>query len=303
MAINWKSREFIATVASIFGTTKTARRHIRDRIRFRGMLSDAPRTHLPVKKYSRRINVAFCFNDNGYKLACVSIRSLVMASDNRCDYDIYCVVDRGVSQSHRHSIERMIRGTKSRIIFLTANHDFDSAYRGGWPAAMWWRLQLPKLLPQIDQIIYADIDVIFCDDLIELSRLDMGHNLLAGVRDYPNGYINSGVLVMNLKEMRRTQMYDKWLRVAHTKKYKNPDQDMLNYTSRGRIIFLPLKYNFQTMLGKWIFRTHSEYEINELKYNLVVIHYSNWLKPWYAPNMRPMFSEIWWRVARDTGLF
>ena len=303
MRINWKQRERIATVASVFGWTKTNRRQIRDKIRFHNILSTTPRPRLPMKKYENRISVAFCFNDNGYKQACVSIKSLVMASENRCDYDIYCVVDDGVPTTHRRTVSKMTRGTKSRVIFLTALNDFDNSYRCNWPAAVWWRLGLPKLLPDVDKVIYADIDTLFFDDLIELDRMDMGKNILGAVRDYPNGYVNSGFLVMNLKRIRTEKIYDKWLRISQIKRYKNPDQDLLNYSLRGRIVFLPLKYNFQTMLGKWIFRAHSEYEIDDLKYNLVVMHYSNWLKPWHTPDRRPIFSDHWWRVARETGLY
>ena len=74
MRINWKQRERIATVASVFGWTKTNRRQIRDKIRFHNILSTTPRPRLPMKKYENRISVAFCFNDNGYKQACVSIK-------------------------------------------------------------------------------------------------------------------------------------------------------------------------------------------------------------------------------------
>ncbi len=302
MRNNWKTREFIAKILSIIGRTRTARRQIRDKIRFKHIIG-APRQHIPLHKYNKRIPIAFCFNDNGYKLACVSIKSLILASKNRCDYDIYCVVDSGVSPEHRKIVSSMTHGTKSRIIFLSANNDFDNAYRSGWPAAVFWRLQLPKLLPNIDQIIYADIDIIFRDDLIELSRLDMGDKVLAGIPDYTNGYINSGFLVMNLKQIRAEKIYEKWISVANRKKYNNPDQDLINYTLRGRILFLPLKYNFQTMLGAWIFKTHSQYEINDLYHNLVVIHYSNWMKPWGPENTRPIFSDIWWTVAHETGLY
>ena len=164
-------------------------------------------------------------------------------------------------------------------------------------------MMLPKLLPNVDQIIYADIDTIFCHDMIDISRLDMGKNILAGVRDYNNGYINSGFLVMNLRQIRTDRLYQKWISASRTKRYKNPDQDLLNFTTRGRTIFLPLKYNFQPMLGPWIFKAHTQMEIDDLKYNLVVLHFSNWMKPWDAPKNRPIFSEIWWNTAQKTGLF
>lgn len=300
---HWKFREFIASIVSLFHCTKVGRRRARDRIRFGGIIKSVGQNVLPAKRPRQNINVAFCFDDNGYKLCAVSIKSLMMVSAGRCDYDIYCVVDKSVSKAHRKVISDLTSGTKSRVIFLTANHDFDKSYRAKWPVAVFYRTMLPKLLPNVDTIIYADIDVIFCRDLVEISNMDMETNILAGVPDYKNGYLNSGFLVMNLKQIRKENMYQKWIDVSRRKRYKNPDQDLLNFTTRGRKIFLPLRYNFQPMLGKHIFRTHTEIEIDDLSHNLVLIHYSNWMKPWHAKNLRPIFSEYWWRVAHETGLF
>lgn len=303
MQIHWKTREFFAAISSMPRRTRTARRRVRDKIRFHDLIESVSQYDVPLEKYPHRINVAFCFDGRGHKLAAVAIKSLMMASQNRCDYDIYCIVDETVRATHKKSITVQTHGTNSRVIFLRANHDFDNSYRAGWPVAVYYRTMLPKLLPNVDKIIYADIDVIFCRDLVEISCIDMGTNLLAGVRDYKNGYINSGFLVMNLKQMRMDNIYEKWIAVSQKKRYANPDQDLLNYTARRRITFLPLRYNFQPMLGSWIFKAHSNREIYDIRYNLVVMHYSNWMKPWHEESKRPIFSEIWWRVARETKLF
>lgn len=300
---HWKTREFIASIASMPFRTKTARRRMRDKIRFSRLIESVSQYDIPMEKYPDRISVAFCFDGRGHKLAAVAIKSLIMASAARCDYDIYCVIDDTVSPENKKTIKDQIRGTDSRVIFLNANHDFDASYRANWPVAVYYRTMLPKLLPDVAKIIYADIDIIFCRDLVEISQLNMGTKLLAGVRDYNNGYINSGFLVMNLEQIRQEKVYEKWIQISQKKKYKNPDQDLLNFTARGRIIFLPLRYNFQPMLGSWIFKAHSEHEIYDLRYNLVVMHYSNWMKPWHEENKRPIFSHLWWNVAKHTKLF
>lgn len=300
---HWKIREFIAKIAAIFGTNRNMRRQIRDRIRFRGLIRDVGVYDAPRTKFPRRIAIALCFDGNGYKLAAVTIRSLVMAATDRCDYDIYCITDQTVMPEYRRILGRMVADTQSTITFIDANDDFDTAHRRRWPVAVYYRMMLPKLLPDIDQIIYADIDTIFCRDLIDLACLDMGDNLVAGVADYANGYINSGVLVMNLKQMRDEKIYDTWVRAAHEKDYKNPDQDLLNYTTRGRKIYLPLRYNFQSMLGKRLFQVHTEHEFDDLRHGLVIIHYSNWMKPWHAPEKRPVYANLWWDIARQTGLY
>lgn len=300
---HYKLREFIASIASCFVHTKTGRRRIRDRIRFHGMIKTVGQNHLPLKRPAKNINVAFCTDGGGVKLCAVAIKSLIMASENRCDYDIYCVVDHSVTTAQRNLLKKYVENTKSTITFLTANHDFDNAKRRSWPVSIWYRMMLPELLPNVDKIIYADIDVIFCRDMIEIANIDMGTNILAGVVDYKNGYLNSGFLVMNLKQIRKEGLYQKWVDASKRKDYRNPDQDLLNYSTRGRKLFLPLRYNFQPMRGKWTFRSHSEIEIDDLAHNLAVIHYSNWMKPWSEKKLRPVFSEYWWRVARETGLF
>jgi len=250
-----------------------------------------------VEKYHKKINIAFCFNGQGCELAAVSISSLLQSSGGACDYNIYCVVDKSVSVQQRQRISGIVRGAGSTCRHLAANHDFDKSFLLNWPIAIYYRMMLPKLLPDLDKVIYADIDTIFCRDLVEASRINMGRNILAGVKDYPNGYINSGFLVMNLKQIRAEGLYEKWLYYSQRKKYKNPDQDLLNYTTRGRIVFLPLKYNFQPMMGSWIHKAHNDREISNLRHHLVVLHFSNWMKPWHAPERRPIFSEIWWRFA------
>lgn len=303
MFYNWKIREFIATIASLFYRTRTSRRRVRDKIRFKNILSTEKLPEIPVKKAKNNINIAFCFDNNGYKLAGVSIKSLLTVSKDKCNYNIYCIVDKKFPEKYKKQLSNLLKNTESKISFLYANNDFDKSYRANWPKAVFWRLQLPKLLPTVNEIIYSDIDIIFRKDLIEISNINMGNNILAGVKDYNNGYINSGFLVMNLKQIRKEKLYEKWIKVSQQKKYKNPDQDLLNYTCRGKIIHLPLRYNFQPMMGKWIFKVHTENEINDLKYNLVVLHYSNWMKPWHDKKSRPIYSELWWDIAKETNFF
>jgi len=71
----------------------------------------------------------------------------------------------------------------------------------------------------------------------------------------------------------------------------------------GRIQFLPLRYNFQLSHGSRIFKIYPEKELDDLKHNLVCLHYSDYMKPWATKSKRPVFSKYWWDVARTTGLF
>ena len=291
-----------SVVAGLFGKTRAKRRLNRDRIRYKGLISTVSETRLPRQKYAKKIPVAFCFDARGTKMAAVTIKSLLIASAGRCDYDIYCVVNADVTEELRDIVRGIVDGSGSTVNFVVGNNDFDESSRGKWPVAMWYRLMLPKLVPNVDRIIYADLDILFFNDLIDIYEYDLGDNIIAAVPTRTNMYINSGFLLMNLKKIREENIYDVWVQDSKDHDYYNPDQDVLNYTLKGRIAFLPLRYNFQLSHGSRIFKIYSESQLDDLKHNLVVLHYYDYIKPW-SKGIRPVYSEYWWDVARQTGLF
>lgn len=298
-----KFRQICATVAGAFGHSRTARRLNRDRVRYHGLISTVGQTRLPRQKYPVKIPVAFCFDARGCKMAAVTLKSLLLASENRCDYDVYCVINEDVTKDLQDIIRNVVKGSESKVHFVYGNHDFDKSNRRNWPVAMWYRLMLPELLPDVSRIIYADMDMIFFNDLIDVYEMDLGKNVIAAVPTRTNKYINSGFLLMDLDKIRKEKIYPKWIKASVENDFKNPDQDVLNVTLVGRIAFLPLKYNFQLSHGSRIFKIYSEMELDELKHNLVCLHYSDYMKPWGKRYERPVFSEYWWDVARKTGLF
>jgi UDP-glucose:(galactosyl)LPS alpha-1,2-glucosyltransferase len=265
-------------------------------------ISDA--VTLPLIK--TKVNVAFCFNQALVKQVAVVIHSLISVSKKRCDYNFCCVIDNSVSEQDKKLIEKFVNNTGSEITFFYANNDFDGAYLGNWSLAIYYRMMLPKLLKNLDYVIYADIDVIFCNDLVEASQIDMGDNLIAGVRDSEKDptHINSGFLILNLKKIREEDIYDKWIYMAKNTQNKYPDQTVLSETCKNRILYLPLKYNFCSMRSWFNFagkNVYSDAESHDLKYHMVMIHFAGKYKPWQGD--KDIHSYIWWKYAKETGLF
>ena len=298
-----KFRQISATLAGLFSKDRATRRINRDKVRYKGLISTTGQNIIPRKKYEQKIPVAFCFDGRGCKMAAVTIKSLLIASVNRCDYDIYCVIGEDVDKSLQKIVTDIVNNTGSTIHFIYGNHDFDKSNRRGWPVAMWYRLMLPKLLPDVSRIIYADLDIIFCRDLIDVYEIDLGDNVIAAVKTRTNGYFNSGFLLMDLDKIRKDKIYPQWIKSSVENDFKNPDQDVLNDTLAGRVLYLPLKYNFQLSHGSRIFKIYSEAELDDLKHNLVTLHYSDYIKPWGEKGRKLVFSEIWWNIAKQTGLF
>ena len=112
---------------------------------------------------------------------------------------------------------------------------------------------LRLLLPELDlhgKLIYLDSDIMCCSDLSELWNVDVSDYEFAAVRDhmgqffFGRNYVNSGVLLLNLEEIRRTGLFARGRETVRKKKLYFPDQTVLNKYGE-RILRLPRKFNEQ----------------------------------------------------------
>ncbi len=101
-----------------------------------------------------------------------------------------------------------------------------------------------------DKVLYLDIDVVACGDIKELYDYNVENYEYGAVRDYygrifinPN-YINSGVMLLNMKKIRETKLFAKCRHMVNTKKMGFPDQTALNKQASAKL-YLPSKFNSQ----------------------------------------------------------
>jgi len=270
-----------------------------------------------------KISVSFCFDKNLWKQATVAITSLLKTANNNCCYNIYAVISDDISTNEKNVIKNIVNKNDSNsvITFLTAekiNKKIDHS------PGYYFRLQLPKLAKNIDKIIYCDIDTVFMDNLISLWNFDMKGNVLCGIKDglnlnrpwrrYQNKtdkkfiikqgyYVNSGVLLMNLKLMRQENMYEKFMSLIGEKIWQK-DQDILNYVCYPQIGYLPMKYNFTPRATRKYNRMIRQdliekADIQDAKENPVIYHYVNY-NPWERKSKN---SWIWWQNAKQTPFY
>lgn len=182
----------------------------------------------------------------------------------------------------------------------------------------YYRLLIPNLLPEYDKCLYLDGDTICCKDIYELYKLDVGNNLLAAgmganlpfdasywekVLEIPNAihYINAGVLLFNLKQMRMENKVSDFL-ICSKRKLPCQDQDVLNICCYNRIKILPLKYNVYSnafnMPLEMLLERFEEKDIQEAFEKPVIIHYpGEFAKPWNNPYC--VKGEQWWKYAEQ----
>ena len=178
------------------------------------------------------------------------------------------------------------------------------------PLSSCYRLLLPRILPAYGKIVYIDVDVAVCRDLGELYETDVGDNWFAAAKDVVyttkpeyvswagkwgfaewDGYVNAGVLVMNLERFRREPVFDRLKEIVFEAAKWNCDQDALNFVCKGAIAPLDPRWNVQ--LGDYCL----EKQIALTGEEKWIAHYTSLAKPWKLPARR--YSNLWWRHAAE----
>lgn len=199
--------------------------------------------------------------------------------------------------------------------------------------AIYYRLFAPEIFEKHDKIIYLDADIVANADISELFDVDITGYLLAGTHDpefskcyymdwnesknyadkilkmkNPYNYLQSGVLIMNLKQMREANFVNHVLAILKEfPKLRYPDQDVLNIICENKIKFLDLSWNMEWHVPfhyedyQWRMPTRDYYNYIEARRNLKIIHYSGNIKPWKEPNRQ--FSQFFWYYAHLTPFY
>lgn len=285
--IIFKIRYTISSIINWFVPSGYYRSRIKEFIAFPHI-----KNNKKTSKYKKKVDIAFCFNKNLINYAKVTIISLLENSKNKCDYNIYCVIDNSVSKENKEDYLNLIKKySNNTLTFLYVNNDFNKSYLGNWNIGIYYRLQLVKLLPDLDKIIYADVDTVFLNDLSDADKIDLKDNIIAGVKDRDN-YINSGFCIFNLKQIRSLDLYEKWIHLSQINKYNFPDQDLLNYTTQNKQKYLSLKYNFiPCVYGQNLkTSTYSKKDYRDIKNNITMIHFIGHAKPWVKDSV---YSHFW----------
>ncbi len=187
---------------------------------------------------------------------------------------------------------------------------------------MYYRILAPWLLPGEERVLYLDPDMIVNGSLENFFHMDLGKDVMAAVRDRPAGmdnkarlglkdhsvYVNSGVLLMDLKKMRERKSVEdvqKFL-AQNGKEMVFPDQDIINSMWEGDIRQVPDAYNLNpnVLYLKEYVQTPFPGRVRKLGR---ILHYMGPEKPWdkgymgglYLPWGRAewhVFPERRWRI-------
>jgi lipopolysaccharide biosynthesis glycosyltransferase len=163
----------------------------------------------------------------------------------------------------KRRLQRVAREAGGEIVFWEIDEERVAGLRvhGYFTSAMWYRIFLPELLPDVERVLYLDVDTLALDSIRPLWDVSLDNALVGAVTNVfeewrgtehtdrlglqQRDYFNSGVLLLNLDEMRRSDTVAELRRVAgeRAEELLWPDQDVLNLVLGPRRVPLHPRWN------------------------------------------------------------
>lgn len=266
------------------------------------------------------MNILLTINKKYVKLVNILLNSIQL-SNKDTKFDVY-ILHRELDIEDKNIIEVGLDSDKFNIKMIKIDEEEIKTfpeYQKRYPKEIYFRLFATKYLPEkIDKILYLDSDTLVINKLDELYNMDFEGNFYIATThvkkilrkinevrlriddDVP--YINTGVLLINLKELRKIDVQKEVCEFVenNSKKLMLPDQDIITALYGNKIkIVDALRYN----LGD---RDLNLYNLNHIKNpiglkwvkeNTVIIHYYGRNKPWNK-NYRGKLGVFYYRLER-----
>jgi lipopolysaccharide biosynthesis glycosyltransferase len=262
------------------------------------------------------VPIFFSVNDAYSPFLATAIHSIRQNASPDFDYNIHILTD-DISAENRRKLSSL--GTDSfRIHFhpltellrsIPAVEKLSQHCFGAFSSlTIYFRLFIPDLFPQYDKGIYLDADLVVPGDISRLYREPLGRRLVGAVADYSiqkiapfmqyidqyvgvdhRNYVNSGVLLLNMKRLREVNLSGRFL--GWVEKYGletvAPDQDYLNALCWDGIHYLDPDWNAMPS------------ECLSVMDNPQIIHFNLASKPWL--NEQVPYDDLFWKYAAGTG--
>lgn len=307
-------KEFILFFAKTFNELITAKKI--DLALFRqdeqSLLNQVVTDPIEYYKKTSQLTIAFATNNKYAKHLWCAISSLLDVCSQEESYNI-AILYFELSEDNKRMLMSLADGNASISILCCTDHMscLDLYEVEHYSKEMYLRLLIPEIFKNEERVVYFDCDMIFRQDVSELFYLDVDTSL-GVVKNYCNKnvsnyiknelnidvskYFNSGFLLFNVKRFNEKDIYKQFLSFIRSgKKFKMPDQDVLNLVCQGDVTFLDPRWNFQwhNLIHNKVdeFSASDRDEYLSASNNPFVVHYTSSTKPWFEKNHR--FSEYY----------
>ena len=265
------------------------------------------------------IHIALCPDNLFTKLAYVAMTSILTSKNINSFICFHLVISSDFEQKNKEFLNSL---HEQYLYFNISFIEMDDRYQKAYTdrritTQAYYRFSLGELLPNLDKIIYLDTDILVYKDLTNFYNLNFEGKMILGQATYGNfnkkkngpHSINSGVLFLNLFEMRKNNLESRVIKIIKKrKKFTYHDQTIINDYFRKYVGLLPPEYhtrpwsNFREMkifLYKTATPLDKDYFYFANKYP-TIRHYLGGYKP---RNPKVNFIEDWWFFARKSKYY
>ena len=265
------------------------------------------------------IPIAFCPNNYYTPLTYVSMLSILNSKDISTYISFYIVIPKDFDKKNIDFLSSLYdQYDYFNITFLIIDKRYNKAFISRHITTQaYYRFSLGELIPYLNKIIYLDSDTICFKDLTNFYNINFRGKIILGQIIITNNYkktgyyrINSGILLLNLKEMRKIKLEEKVINIIN-KGYKNKfhDQAIINIYFKKYVGIFPPQYHGRPYVN---YKEIVEYNKKSGKiYNNEDLYFS-WKYPsikHFLHHSKPNFhdhkynKEDWWYFARKSKYF
>ncbi len=264
--------------------------------------------HISNFEKKKEINVCLA-TDNNYCQHLAACVSSILKNKNENEFINVYIIDGGIEKENKERLAFFEKNYDCKIIYTTPDVEKlknCKIFKGNYISkAAYYRLLIPELL-DCDKVIYLDCDTIVNSSLSELFEKEFNNNLVLGVIDVTSEkhqkrlnigkYINSGVLLLNLKQMKKENTLNtilNWIN-QNLQKIELHDQDIINASINDRIEYIEEKFNVQV-------RREDHSLFNKIK-KPTIIHFISSKKPWtlWKPLDTTHYGKKYFDAIKDT---
>lgn len=260
---------------------------------------------------NKTIPIFFSSDNNYVPYMAVSITSLMKNASKDYHYDIVILYSKLTAanlktlqslENETFTIKLIKMDDKAKELTKTSTDNLCTDY---YSLSIYFRLFIPVMFPEYEKGIYLDSDIAVVGDISELYNENLDGMPVGAITDQSvqkvppfiqyiekglgvpvKTYVNSGILLMDLKQLREMNFSARFLEVLNKYHFETvaPDQDYLNVLCQKKIKILSPQWNAM-----------SSNDIKDIE-NPKIIHFNLFGKPWRYDHIT--YEEVFWEYAK-----
>jgi len=285
---------------------------------------------IPAFEYNN-ISIVCASDDNYVPYLSTLLISMLENISSEFNYDIWVLSD-GIQIDKKRELLKLLEGKPNvslRFMDIECSDafpidEFFISNRKKWSRAIFFRMYIPYTFTAYKKMIYMDCDIINKYDIAMLYNVDIADYAIGvprllgmvstnGMRNYVcqrvwkemsginmEEYFNSGVLLLNLDEMRHLCTREEINDYLKNQSFALPDQDSLNVLFYGKVKFIDAGWNYypytesEFKRALYLCPEYLKSYFEQGYKNIKNIHYTTTVKPWRKLGGR---ESCFWNIA------